>query len=160
MPKCSANEKDRLKNLLDRLDFLKRWFLELDRDRVTAELVKDALDLVTRTRKAIAAKRFEAALLYHELEDLHRFLAEQFEMPEELSRAQRDAQYIEGRWNAAHAPRQKLIDRRERCLNEIAALKSNSASNLTDDVINRQMAAKYGVTTHTIRNYRRSKGGN
>jgi hypothetical protein len=161
--RTSVNEKSRLKSLTDRLDSLESVLREWGREvpsRVTSELVKDAVARVSSARAAIKAKHFEAVLLYHELEDLYRFLTEQFELPEKLSQAQRDARYFEGRWRAKHAPRRTLIDRRERCLNEIESLKSNGASNLTDAVINRQMAAKYHVTPRTIRNYRLSKRGN
>lgn len=138
-------EKAWLKSLTDRIEVLERWFLELDREkprRVTAKLVEDALKLATRTRDAIAAKRFEAVILYYELEDLHRFLAEQFEIREVLSRAKRDSRYLEGRWNAAHAKRPTIENRRNKFkaeVQKIYVLKKPTGDDL------RQLAEQHGI---------------
>ena len=89
---------------------------------MTDELVQEALDRVAQVRKAIAAKRFDAVLLYHELEDLHRKLAEEFEMPEWLNQAKRDGRDFERRWraelNSAKVRREK--SKKKDCLGYIA----------------------------------------
>jgi hypothetical protein len=122
MARTSVNEKSRLKSLTDRLDSLERFFRQLGREvprRITPELVEDVLVRVASARAAIRAKHFEAALLYHELEDLHRLITEEVEITEALREAKRDARYLEGRWNAAHAPRPTVQGRQERFRREV-----------------------------------------
>lgn len=120
MARTAISEKAQLKRLTDRLDFLKGWFG--DSKGITAELLKDTLNRVAQTRKAIAAKRFEAVLLYYELEAWYRFLAERIEMVERLGLWDATVRNFDDdyrRWKAAHARRPTIDLRRNTFRSEV-----------------------------------------
>lgn len=163
MPQTSATKKAHLKNLTKRLDFLERWFRDFGApNRMTAELLKETLDEIGQTRKAVAEKRFEAVLLYHDLENWHRFLVEhELEIPKMLSQTKRDARDFEGRWkgglNSAKVRRDN--SKKKDCLAYIA-LRLREDPTIEDDFkrrtqLNKDAAKTYDVDVHEVRRWRR-----
>ena len=161
----TGSHKAWLKSLTDRLDWLKllfggRWKQDPPRP-VTAELVEDDVALATRARAAIRAKRCETLSLNFELKDQHRFLTEQFEIPEVLNRAQRDAQYIEDLTGGAQKSAEKRREKsnKNHCLEYINRRLSEDPSIrdhfMRNAQLNKDAAAEYRVKVHTVRRWRR-----
>ncbi len=100
-------------------------------------------------------------LLYHELEDLHLKLAEEFEMPEWLNQAKRDGRDFERRWraelNSAKVRREK--SKKKDCLGYIG-LRLREDPTIQNDFkrktqLNKDAAKKYDVDVHEVRRWRR-----
>lgn len=158
MPKRGASEKVWLKSLKDRLDWLNRNLPTLVLFGTKDAATKEVRQRVAQIHEAIAAKRFDAILLYHELENWYRELDRQFELRDraevEWVLESEDSRKRKAARNSAQVRSAKSDQKRADCLAYVDQRLREDPS-ISDAQLNEHARLKFGVHVHTVRRWRR-----